>query len=55
MSVHRVAKESGVPCSTLQKTLKQGLTSAPKMRMPPIFLEEKEHVLTYHLERLSNM
>jgi hypothetical protein len=51
----RVANESGTPYSTLHKRLKQGLVSAPKMRIKPVFLEEKKQALTDHLERLSNM
>jgi transposase-like protein len=34
-SIHRVAKESGITYSTLQKRLKQGLVSANKMRRKP--------------------
>jgi hypothetical protein len=39
----------------LQKTLKQGLVSAPKMGRKPVFAKENEQPLTDHLVRLSNM
>jgi hypothetical protein len=54
-SFHRAAKESGIPHSTLQKILKHGLVSAPKMGRLPVFSEEKEQAFTDHLARLSNM
>jgi hypothetical protein len=51
-SVHRRAKESGIPYSTLKKRLKQGLVSAPKMGRKPVFLEKKEQALADNLVRL---
>jgi hypothetical protein len=54
-SIHTVAKESGLPYSTLPKRLKQGLVSAPKMGRKPVFSEGKEQALTDHLVRLSNV
>jgi hypothetical protein len=34
-SIHRVAKESVIPYSTLQKRPKKGLVSVPQMRRKP--------------------
>jgi hypothetical protein len=40
-----------MPYSTLQKTLKQGLVSAPKIGRKPVFSEGKEQALTDNLVR----
>jgi hypothetical protein len=54
-SIHRTAKESGIPYSAHPKRLKQGLVSAPKMGRKPVISDGKEQILIDHFVRLSNM
>jgi hypothetical protein len=48
-SIRSAAKGSGIRYSKLQKILKQGQVSTPKMERKPVFSEEKEQAVTDHL------
>lgn len=55
-SIHKVAKETGIPYSTLQKRLKNELfNSGPAMGKKPVFSKTQEEALASHVIKFSNM
>lgn len=62
VSIHKVAKETGIPCSTLQKKTKlnEADLRSPKLGRNAIFSTEQENTLTdsfkfkYHVSRANH-
>lgn len=55
VSMRKVAKETGIPFSTLQRRIKNEAFNPPKLGRHAIFTKEQENILTERILLLSNM
>lgn len=55
VSMRKVAKETGIPFSTLQKRMKKETFDIPKLGRHPVFNEEQENTLTDRILLLSKI
>ncbi|CAG5047466.1 unnamed protein product [Parnassius apollo] len=55
VSMRKVAEETGIPFSTLQRRIKKDEFKPPKLGRHAVFNEEQENILTERVLQLSNM